>query len=529
MVEAIVEFNYKAEQPDELTLNKGDIIQNIVQQEGGWWSGMLNGRKGVFPDNFVRVLEKKDRRKCIVLFNYNPANSDELELLVDQEIEILDEVEEGWWKGKLGEKVGVFPSNFVKVLPEPKKIDSPPKLEAKKENMEKKKSPILSQKAPSKILVMETCRATFTYKAVNNDELNLEVGDIITILSKDTLEKGWWKGELKGKVGVFPDNFVELIKSDSSSLRKKISDTKKPAPEPTIEDKSSALSKTPPLLPKKPKAPPPQDAQSISNELKKTDNKAPAPEPKQTIPEPKIIPPFEHKFTPPAAVESKIPVIEKSRASNDFDSVQRGDLLQQPERPKAPKRRPPSTVLKQNGHGDSNDDEAEDDAVDEVKPVPDMELKPQKLDLKKAPFMQELKGAVSQVKKPPPAKPRPASFGLALSAPAPPTSPRKSPLAEELKIPDKPVAEKRSPVVENIPKPEIPKPEPVKFEAPKAEVPKAEAPKIADLKKPLSLEERVKELEETVKKLAAALRDETRNRLRLEEEVERLSSRVVQI
>jgi Variant SH3 domain/SH3 domain len=138
--EAIVEFDYKAERPDELTLVKGDIIRNIIQQEGGWWSGMLNGRKGVFPDNFVRMLEKKKRRKCIVLFSYAPANGDELELQVDQEIEVLEEVEEGWWKGRLDNKVsdsfplrhykvlaslfvlcfqtGVFPSNFVKVIPD---------------------------------------------------------------------------------------------------------------------------------------------------------------------------------------------------------------------------------------------------------------------------------------------------------------------------------------------------------------------------------------------------------------------------
>lgn len=138
-VEAIVEFDYKAERPDELSLVKGDIIRSIVQQEGGWWSGVLNGRKGVFPDNFVRVLEKKKRRKCIVLFSYAPANGDELELQVDQEIEVLEEVEEGWWKGRLDNKVsdsfplrhylddslfilclqtGVFPSNFVKVIPD---------------------------------------------------------------------------------------------------------------------------------------------------------------------------------------------------------------------------------------------------------------------------------------------------------------------------------------------------------------------------------------------------------------------------
>lgn len=28
--------------------------------------------------------------------------------------------------------------------------------------------------------------------------------------------QGWWKGELRGKVGLFPDNFVELINSDTT-------------------------------------------------------------------------------------------------------------------------------------------------------------------------------------------------------------------------------------------------------------------------------------------------------------------------
>lgn len=30
-------------------------------------------------------------------------------------IEFLGEVEEGWWRGKLSGKIGVFPSNFVEV------------------------------------------------------------------------------------------------------------------------------------------------------------------------------------------------------------------------------------------------------------------------------------------------------------------------------------------------------------------------------------------------------------------------------
>lgn len=32
------------------------------------------------------------------------------------------------------------------------------------------------------------------------------------MISKEVEDKGWWKGELNNKTGVFPDNFVQLIK-----------------------------------------------------------------------------------------------------------------------------------------------------------------------------------------------------------------------------------------------------------------------------------------------------------------------------
>ncbi|MGH0178036.1 UNVERIFIED_CONTAM: hypothetical protein FKN15_076640 [Acipenser sinensis] len=54
-VEAIVEFDYKAQHDDELTITVGDIITNIKKDDGGWWEGETNGKRGLFPDNFVRV------------------------------------------------------------------------------------------------------------------------------------------------------------------------------------------------------------------------------------------------------------------------------------------------------------------------------------------------------------------------------------------------------------------------------------------------------------------------------------------
>lgn len=38
-----------------------DNVQNIsIQVEEGWWSGILNGKAGMFPSNFVKELESTD-------------------------------------------------------------------------------------------------------------------------------------------------------------------------------------------------------------------------------------------------------------------------------------------------------------------------------------------------------------------------------------------------------------------------------------------------------------------------------------
>ncbi|XP_063768837.1 SH3 domain-containing kinase-binding protein 1 isoform X8 [Eleginops maclovinus] len=153
MVDAVVEFDYEAQQDDELSLTVGDIIANIRRDDGGWWEGELGGRRGLFPDNFVREIKKDGKRdggqasmirselsngrtspvsdpsvrpgrrveqirkrRCKASFSYVPQHEDELELKIGDIIEIIAEVEEGWWEGFLNGKTGMFPSNFTKVV-----------------------------------------------------------------------------------------------------------------------------------------------------------------------------------------------------------------------------------------------------------------------------------------------------------------------------------------------------------------------------------------------------------------------------
>ncbi|XP_067373415.1 rho guanine nucleotide exchange factor 7a isoform X7 [Channa argus] len=55
-------FNFQQTNEDELTFTKGDIISVTRQEEGGWWEGMLNGKTGWFPSNYVREVKGSDKQ-----------------------------------------------------------------------------------------------------------------------------------------------------------------------------------------------------------------------------------------------------------------------------------------------------------------------------------------------------------------------------------------------------------------------------------------------------------------------------------
>ncbi|XP_013860799.1 SH3 domain-containing kinase-binding protein 1 [Austrofundulus limnaeus] len=318
MVEAVVEFDYEAQQEDELTLTVGDIIRNIRRDDGGWWEGELGGRRGLFPDNFVREIKKDGKRaggqagmvkselsngraspvsdtivrtskkgeqirkrRCKAAFSYVPQHEDELELKVGDVIEIITEVEEGWWEGFLNGKIGMFPSNFTK---EVQTESDTPSLDTSQEelrnNRTSKDSPgsesdgadsrseteseiqpkkvndgkplsvaaeSMKTEPDSKAKVREQCKVLFPYEAQNEDELSLKEGDIINIITKECADAGWWMGEIGGRQGVFPDNFVKLLEVEKER-------PKKPPPPSTPSakhstEKKAEVKKVPPERP----------------------------------------------------------------------------------------------------------------------------------------------------------------------------------------------------------------------------------------------------------------------------------------
>eukprot|EP01135_Chromosphaera_perkinsii_P004257 Nk52_evm9s273 gene=Nk52_evmTU9s273 len=56
-----------------------------------------------------------------------------------------------------------------------------------------------------------TCRALYDFEAQESGDLGFKQGDTIVITSRTESVDDWWKGELNGRKGNFPANYVELI------------------------------------------------------------------------------------------------------------------------------------------------------------------------------------------------------------------------------------------------------------------------------------------------------------------------------
>lgn len=53
-------YDYEADDRTSLSFHEGDIIQVITQLESGWWDGVINGVRGWFPSNYCQIITSPD-------------------------------------------------------------------------------------------------------------------------------------------------------------------------------------------------------------------------------------------------------------------------------------------------------------------------------------------------------------------------------------------------------------------------------------------------------------------------------------
>ena len=52
----VISFFILLEGDDEVTFDPDDIIEDIEEVDDGWWMGTVNGKRGLFPANYVELI-----------------------------------------------------------------------------------------------------------------------------------------------------------------------------------------------------------------------------------------------------------------------------------------------------------------------------------------------------------------------------------------------------------------------------------------------------------------------------------------
>ena len=79
-------YDYEADDRTSLSFHEGDVIQVITQLESGWWDGVINGVRGWFPSNYCQVIASPE--------DVLEANKHGIRDDIDDEVEEDDDEEE---------------------------------------------------------------------------------------------------------------------------------------------------------------------------------------------------------------------------------------------------------------------------------------------------------------------------------------------------------------------------------------------------------------------------------------------------
>ncbi|XP_069070138.1 vinexin isoform X2 [Pleurodeles waltl] len=148
------------------------------------------------PLDAVDTAVKRDDRKmkaARVKFDFQAQSAKELTVQKGDIVYIHKQVDKNWFEGEHHGRVGIFPTNYVEVLP-PTEIPKPIK--------------------PPTIQVLEygEALAQYTFKGDLPVELSFRKGEQISLIRR--VDENWYEGRISGtsRQGIFPANYVQVVK-----------------------------------------------------------------------------------------------------------------------------------------------------------------------------------------------------------------------------------------------------------------------------------------------------------------------------
>lgn len=124
---------FLAQDNDEITIREGENIKLIREIDSFWIEGFVNGEQGKFPKSYIKVIvdlpddlkakhdsdqntssESEPHAKARYMFV--GSKSEELSFDKGEIISLIERINRDWYKGQIGNSIGLFPSNHVEVI-----------------------------------------------------------------------------------------------------------------------------------------------------------------------------------------------------------------------------------------------------------------------------------------------------------------------------------------------------------------------------------------------------------------------------
>ncbi|KKY14955.1 putative actin binding protein [Phaeomoniella chlamydospora] len=134
---AIAQYDYDADESNEISLKEGEHVTDIDMVDEDWWMGTNSqGQSGLFPSNYVELVEEDadsvpasevqtaapteaahtgQGATAISLYDYEAAESNELSFPEGVKITNIVFPDDDWWMGEYNGQSGLFPANYVQL------------------------------------------------------------------------------------------------------------------------------------------------------------------------------------------------------------------------------------------------------------------------------------------------------------------------------------------------------------------------------------------------------------------------------